>query len=81
MDSKLYCSNREKVIYCLYSTRLVNVWQAKTKDMVIIYSAAYVVRKKNIIRHMNNVFKSTVENLSQLAVTDKVKSHILNTQG
>lgn len=81
MDSKLYCSNREKVIYCLYSTRLVNVWQAKTKDMVIIYSAAYVVRKKNIIRHMNNVFKSAVENLSQLAVTDKVKSHILNTQG
>lgn len=49
--------------------------------MVIIYSAAYVVRKKNIIRHMNNVFKSAVENLSQLAVTDKVKSHILNTQG
>lgn len=69
------------MIYCLYSTRLVNVWQAKTKDMVIIYSAAYVVRKKNIIRHMNNVFKSAVENLSQLAVTDKVKSHILNTQG
>lgn len=28
--------------------------------------------KQKKIRHMNNVFKSVVENVSQLAVTDKV---------
>jgi len=41
--------------------------------MVIYSAAAYVVRKKNIIRRMNNVL---LKILSQLAVTDKVKSHI-----
>ncbi len=53
----------------------------ETKDMVIIYFAAYVL-KKQLIRHMNSLFKNDAEKFVTITVTfaasDRDKFRILN---
>ncbi len=52
--------------------------------MVIIYFAAYVLRKKQLIRHMNSLFKNNAKNFFAVTVTfaapDRDKFHILNSR-
>lgn len=37
--------------------------------MVIIYFAAYVLKKKKLIRHMNSLFKNVAEKFVSVTVT------------